>query len=102
MDNNLVTILRCNLKGSCDNLKGKTIFIKFISAKYDIMLFQETHSTPEIEQIWNKKLLGLLLYNHGENNARGTIIAFKPHIMLFIHNTIYDDLVDKLYFTTQF
>ena len=33
----------------------------------------------------------LLLYNHGENNARGTMFASKPHIKPFIHNTIPDD-----------
>ena len=91
MDNKLGTMLSCNVRGLRDNLKWKTIFNKFYSAKYDIILLQETHSTPEIEQVWNKEWPGLLLYNHGENNARGTMIAFKPHIKPIIHNTIHDD-----------
>ena len=49
MDNKLVTMVSCNVRGLHDNLKQKTIFDKFYSAKYDIILLQETHNTPEIE-----------------------------------------------------
>ena len=48
-------MLSCNVRGLCDNLKWKTILSKFYSAKYDIILFQKTHSTPEIENIWKKE-----------------------------------------------
>ena len=47
-----------------------------LSAKYDMILLQEIHTTPEIEQVWNKEWPGLLLYNFGENNTRGTMIVF--------------------------
>ena len=54
IDKKLVTMLSCNVRGFCDNLKQKTILNKFYSAKYDIILLQETHSTPGIEKKWNK------------------------------------------------
>ena len=54
------------------------MFNKMLSSQYDIIFFQETHSTPDIENTWNKDCPGQIIYNHGENNARGTIIAFNP------------------------
>ena len=75
MDNKLVIMLSCNVRGLHD-----TVF----------------NGTIEIEQIRNKEWPGLPLYNHGENNARGTMIAFKPHIKPFIYNTIHDDHVQYI------
>ena len=83
-------MLSCNVRGLCDNLKWKTIFNTFPSGKYDLITFQETHSTPEIEQIWNKRWAGLLSYNNGENDARGTMVVYKLHIKPIIHNAIHD------------
>ena len=37
--------------------------------------FNESHSTPEIEQIWNKEWPGLLLYKDRENDTRDTMIV---------------------------
>ena len=34
---------------------------------------------------------GQIIYNHGENNARGTIIAFNPKLHPIIHDIIVDD-----------
>ena len=34
-----------------------------------MIFFQETHSTPDIENTWDKEWLGQIIYYHGENNA---------------------------------
>ena len=64
---------------------------KMLSSKYDIIFFQETHSSPDIENTWDKDWPGQIIYNHGENNARGTIIAFNPKLHPIIHDIIIDD-----------
>ena len=56
-----------------------------------LSLFQESYTTPKIEKEWNKERPGFIIYNHGENNARGTMIAFKPKLFPIIHNTIHDN-----------
>ena len=67
------------------------MFNKMLSSQYDIIFFQETHSTPDIENTWDKDWPGQIIYNHGENNARGTIIAFNPKLHPIIHDIIVDD-----------
>ena len=52
-------------------------------------------------------MASLILYNHGENNARDTMIAFQPLIKPIIHNTIHDDqgryiILDCTIFEHQF
>ena len=41
--------------------------------------------------MWDKDWPGQIIYNHGENNARGTIKAFDPKLHPIIHDTIVDD-----------
>ena len=53
--------------------------------------FKRTHSTPDIENTWDKDLPGQIIYNYDENNARGTIIAFNPKLHPIIHDIIVDD-----------
>ena len=62
-----------------------------LSSQYDIILYQETHSTPDIGNTWDKDWPDQIIYNHGENNARGTIIAFNPKLHPIIHDIIVDD-----------
>ena len=80
MDRKSISMLSCNARGLRDKLKRKAMFNKMLSSQYDIIFFQETHSTPDIENTWDKDWPGQIIYNHGENNARGTIIAFNPQI----------------------
>ena len=53
--------------------------------------FQETHSIPDIENTWDKDWSGWIIYNHGEINARGTIIALNPKFHPILHDIIVDD-----------
>ena len=71
-------------------IKRKTIFNKMLSSQYDIF-FQETHSTTDIEKKWDKDWPGQIIYDHGENNARGTIMAINPKLCPIIHGIIVDD-----------
>ena len=48
MDRRSISMLSCNARGLWDKLKRKTMFNKMLSSQYDIIFFQETHSTPDI------------------------------------------------------
>ena len=41
--------------------------------------------------MWDKDWPGQIIYNHGENNTRGTIIACNPKLHPIMHDTIVDD-----------
>ena len=90
MDRRSVSMLSCNVRGLWDKLKRKTMFNKMLSSLY-ILFSQETHSTPDIENTWGKDWPGQIICNHGENNARGTIIAFNSKSNPIIHDSIVDD-----------
>ena len=78
-------MLSCNAKGLRDKLKRKNIFKKLMSSQC-IIFCQETYSTPDIENSWDKEWPDQIIYIHGENNARGTIITFNPKL-----HSIVDD-----------
>ena len=84
-------MLSCSTRGIPDKLKRKTISNKILSSQYDIIFLQETRSTPYIENTWDKYLPGQIIYNHDENNARGTIIAFNPKKLPVVHDIMVDD-----------
>ena len=54
MDRKSISMLSCNVRGLQDKLKRKAIFNKMLSSQYDIIVFQETQSTPDIENTWDK------------------------------------------------
>ena len=70
-----------------------------LSSQYNIMFFQETHNTPDIENTCDKEWLCQIIYNHGENNAKGIIIAFNPKLCPNVHDTMVDE--DQLSLTVQ-
>ena len=41
--------------------------------------------------MWDKDWPVQIIYNCGENNARGTIITFNPKLHRIIHDIIVDD-----------
>ena len=55
------------------------------------MFFQEICNTLHIENTRVKDWPGQIIYNHGENNARCTIIAFNPKLHPIAHDIIIDD-----------
>ena len=63
------------------------------------------HTAPQILKIFGgKEWQGQIMYNHGENNGRGTVIAFNPKLNPIVHNTIVDDqgrsiILDCIFFS---
>ena len=62
-DKHKISMLRYNAKVLCNNLKRKKAFSNMLKDNYDIIFFQKGHSTPEIENEWNREWPGLRIHN---------------------------------------
>ena len=47
--------------------------------KYDIVIFQETHSTESTAQVWANEWGGEVIFSHGETNARGIAMFIRKN-----------------------
>ena len=61
------------MRGLGQEIKRRGIF-DFCRERADIILLQETHSTPKIENQWELEWGNKILFSHGESNARGVAI----------------------------
>ena len=76
-------IENCNFKIVSQNVKGlktnkikrETIF-NYLKENGDIALLQETHSTPETEDLWKNECGCESFFSHGTNNLCGVMIFF--------------------------
>ena len=59
--------------------------------QFDIVLLQETQSEKCKESIWNNEWGAENLYSHGENNACGTMIMFRPELPIEIKKCTTSD-----------
>ena len=73
-------IVTHNVRGLGDKMKRKRLFNLFRQKKVDIVLLQETHSTPKFKNIWRNDWGGNIIYSHGEGNARGAAILFDKNL----------------------
>ena len=62
-----------------DPLKRRMIF-NYYKQRADIILMQETHSSKEIEKIWESEFGGKIYFAHGNPNARGVCTAIKKTV----------------------
>ena len=52
---NTLSILSLNINGLSENKKRNELFEKIINKKLDITLLQETHSTKQTTETWQKE-----------------------------------------------
>ena len=63
-------IITLNVRGLSNEKKRRAIFDKYRKIT-DLLVLQETHSTSEIEKLWENEWGGKALFSHGTNSARG-------------------------------
>ena len=89
-----VKIITLNVNGLRRNdgtiPKRRKIFSWLRQNHVDICLLQETHSDSHTENIWSNEWGGSSFWAHGENNARGTSILFRPGLSLEVWNVQRD------------
>ena len=81
----MVRIISLNCRGLQDTLKRRQIF-NYYRSRADIMCLQETHSDPEMEEIWrNENGGGTLVFSHGTNTARGVCTIINKSAKLKVN-----------------
>ena len=72
------------------------------------MLLQETHSSSNLEQIWQAEWGGDIIHNHGASNARGVAVLIRKGFDCKITKTfkdldgrilIFETIIDNMTFT---
>ena len=80
-DSNLIDfeVLSYNTRGLGDERKRRKIFnyVKKHTSGKAVVLFQETHSTKKVENLWKYQWHGDMIFSHGTSEARGVCIAFR-------------------------
>ena len=90
-------IENCNFKLVSQNVKGlktnkvkrETIF-NYLKENGDIALLQETHSTPETEELWKNECGCESFFSHGTNNSSGVMIFFSNKLEIEVTEKITD------------
>ena len=70
--------------------KRRAIFDKH-RCNADLLILQETHSTPEQEKIWQNEWGGKIIFSHGTSAARGVMICIKKEIIQNVQNIFTDE-----------
>ena len=69
----MLRIITLNVRGLRNENKRRSIF-NYYRKRADIICLQETHSTEVDEKCWRNEWGGIMLFSHGESNARGVAI----------------------------
>ena len=70
-------LVSLNVRGLRSLNKRKAILTWLIKQKADIVFLQETHSSSEDENFWNTQWKGKMLFSHGSNHRKGTLVLVK-------------------------
>ena len=70
--------------------KRRSFFELFKAAKANIIMIQESHSTPDIEKFWRKEWNGEIFFSHGTSSSNGVATLIKDNTNFSITNEIKD------------
>ena len=60
----MIKLLSINTRGISNDIKRRAIF-DYHRCNADLLIMQETHSTPEIENVWENEWGGKTIFSHG-------------------------------------
>ncbi|VDI00905.1 Hypothetical predicted protein [Mytilus galloprovincialis] len=90
IDNN-ITILSMNVRGLFSNKKKRLDVFDWAKGKHaSIICFQETHSSKDVEKIWEEEWGNTCIFCHHNNRSAGVSIMFKKGLDFTIHDTKFD------------
>ena len=106
-DSNLIDfeVLSYNTRGLGDERKRRKIFnyVKKHTSGKAVVLFQETHSTKKVENLWRYQWHGDMIFSHSTSGARGVCIAFRYDLEYkLLSPKIIDDEGRFIIFTLRF
>ena len=77
------------MRGIVESYKRRAIF-DYYRKNADILVLQETHSTPQCEKIWRNEWGGEVYFSHGTSSARGVAIFVTEKYVKSISNIFRD------------
>ena len=72
-----VSIASLNVRGINDSVKRTSVFRWLRKNKFDVVFLQETYCSEKNENTWKNEWNGNIVYAHGSNHSKGTMILFK-------------------------
>ena len=86
-----IKILSMNVRGLFSNKKKRIDVFNWSRDKnYDILCFQETHCTKDIEKDWEDEWGFKIVFSHCNSKSAGVCILFKKDIDVDIHEQLCD------------
>ena len=82
--------LSVNVRGLNKSLKRRAVFRWLHHQNSSFIFLQETYSVKECENIWRAEWGGEIVFNHGTNHSKGTMILFHPKLNFKIEKQITD------------
>lgn len=80
-----------NVRGLRDFKKRKSIINWIHKQKADIVLLQETYSSPDIENEWKYQWRGDMFFAHGSNKSKGVLVLIKNDLDFEAKKVISDE-----------
>ena len=81
----MVKIMSLNVSGLQNNSKCKQMYLFIIKQNVDIAVIQETHSSPQSQDIWQSEWGGNIIWDHGTSDSRGVAIMCNPTLQCEIN-----------------
>ena len=78
-------VVSLNVRGISSNVKRRAIFDNY-RVNADILLLQETHSCPEIENLWQGEWGGKIVYSHGTTASKGVAACITKKLYEKVSN----------------
>ena len=88
---NNFTLLSLNIRGLRERAKRKHIFEWCKIKGGDVIFLQETYSTEDIEENWILEWGGPILFSHGTNHSRGSLVLISSKLKLKVGQVDIDD-----------
>lgn len=79
-----------NVNGIRDTDKRRAIFNYLKHFNSQIVLLQETHSSPEVEKVWSNEWGRKIIFNHGTNTAKGVALLIQRGFPMEIEDYRFD------------
>ena len=73
-----VRICSLNVRGLRNPLKRRCLFNWIRDSEFQLILLQETHSTPDLERYWFHEWGYKIEFSHGSSASAGVCVLFKP------------------------
>ena len=86
-----LNLISLNVRGIRDRVKRKTIFDWVRTKRGDVVMLQETYSTPDIEEEWERDWGGQMIFSHGSNHSSGVLILLAPGLNCKIDQVVTDN-----------